>query len=695
MNKLLLWGGRGTAVLLAGCLGLPGHAQPTPAKPVVIKFGQPAPTDFEAKSFVADSAAAAVVLYDAGTVRFRVDGLSFKMDTERTTRIKILKKAGYDYATVEIPLYHRDGDEEKLTALKGFTYNQVNGKIEKLKLENTNIFTEERTKNVRMRKFTLPNVREGAVIEYTYSVSSDFFFHLQPWTFQRDIPTRWSDFHAVIPEYFDYKMLMQGYEPLVINTRSESMVQFLATGRVQTTTAGSAWQGGGVTHSSTESQAITARATDYHWAMQDVPALREEPYMTTPDDYVARIDFELAGEKFPNSAYENLSSGWPKINSSLLASEEFGGLLDRGGFLKESIQPLVAQYTDPLVRAAAVRQLVLKNVKYDGTNRVVASGSLKHTWEQHRGNSADVNLLLIAALRQAGLGAQPVLLSTRSHGRINQSFPLLDQYNYVVALVPLPDGKEALLDATEPLLPAGTLPQRCLSQVGRLVVPEKEGEGRWVNLTPGQRHLHYQYVALTVDEQGNLVGKVHEEHGGYQGARVRNKLTELGEKKYMTELASEHSSWEIPTYKFLSIGEVEKPLALDYEMRQPASSAGAAQEFYLKPLATFGETRNPFDREQRKFPVDFGAPTQDVVIMNVTLPAGYVAELPKAANVALPEQGGSYVFAASSPSPNTVQLSSRLILAKPVYGAEEYANLREFYRMALAKQAEALVIKKQ
>jgi len=37
---------------------------------------------------------------------------------------------------------------------------------------------------------------------------------------------------------------------------------------------------------------------------------------------------------------------------------------------------------------------------------------------------------------------------------------------------------------------------------------------------------------------------------------------------------------------------------------------------------------------------------------------------------------------------------SRLTLDKPVYGADEYASLREFYRLALAKQAEAVVLKK-
>ncbi len=677
-------------------MGLVGPAASQAPKvavtPIVIKFGKPELADFAAKNFVGDSAAPAVVLYDFGTARFTLNGLSFQMETERTTRIKILKKAGYDYATVEIPLYHRDGDEEKITNLKAFTYNVVDGKIEKLKLEGGNMFTEERNKTTRVRKFTLPGVREGAIIEYSYAVTSDFFFNFQPWTFQRDIPTRWSEFRATIPEYFTYKMLMQGYEPLALQTQQQTNTQFMATERVQR--ADGATLGGGVTsHESTATQAIMAQATQYHWAMQNVPALREEPFMTTTNDYVARINFELAGERMPSGPYRNMSSGWPKINSELMAHEEFGMLLDRAGFLKEAVHVLAIQHPDPRARAAAVRSLVLQNVKYDGTNRLIASGSLKHTWEQHRGTSADVNLLLIAALRQAGLPVQPVLLSTRAHGRINESFPLLEQYNYVVGLLPLADSTELLLDATEPLLPCGMLPSRCLSQLGRLV-EGKEQPGRWVNLTPSQHHNHFQNIKMAVDAQGNLTGEVREEHGGYSGASAREQLQQLGEKKFVSQLTTRHPSWEVPTYKFGAVSEVSQPLTLTYALRQPASTPGTAQELYVSPLASFGEGRNPFNHAVRTYPVDFGAPTQDVIILTLTLPAGYTAELPKQAVVDLPDHGGRYLYSASSPTPGTVQLVSRLTLTKAVYGAEQYANLREFYRLALAKQSEALVLKK-
>ncbi|RYY14007.1 MAG: DUF3857 domain-containing protein, partial [Cytophagaceae bacterium] len=397
MARKLLLTASGIGLTLS-LLATNGYAQTAPVKTPEIKFGKPEPADFEAKNFVADSGAAAVVLYDLGTTRFRLNGLSFQMETERTTRIKILKKSGYDYATVEIPLYHRESKEEKITGLKGFSYNEVGGKIEKVKLDGTNMFAEDRTKNVRVRKFTLPNVHEGTVIEYSYSVVSDFLFNLQPWTFQRDIPTRWSECRADIPEYFDYKMLMQGYEPLALSEKKQTSAQYTATERVQKAD-GVTFSGNVTSHESTSSETIQARATSYHWAMKDVPALREEPYMTTPDDYVARINFELAGTQMPGSAYHNMSGDWGKINEELLQSSEFGLLLDRAGFLKELVQPLATQYPDPLTRAAAVRELILKNVKHDGTSRRMASGSLKHTWEQHRGTSADVNLLFIAALR--------------------------------------------------------------------------------------------------------------------------------------------------------------------------------------------------------------------------------------------------------------------------------------------------------
>ncbi|WP_210516462.1 DUF3857 domain-containing protein [Hymenobacter terricola] len=681
------------AVLAAALLSaFAAQAQPEP-----IKFGKPDPKDFTAAPFVGDSAAGAVVLCDYGTSRFQLKGSSFQFVTDRVTRIKILKKSGYEVATVEIPLYHRGTDEEKISSLRGTTYNLVGGQVVKTKLDGSNTFTEDRTPNERVRKFTLPDVREGAVIEYAYSLTSDFLFNFQDWTFQREIPVRWSEYRAAIPEYFDYKMLMQGYHALAVNTQAEGSGQYTlhTDGSFNGQGASLSNLGGGSGRTAASNDIITARVTNHQWAMKDVPAFREEPYMTTSNDYVDRIDFELAGERMPGAAYHNVAGTWPKINDELLNSDSFGQQLDGGNFLKGQTVGLATKYPDVATRAAAVREVVMAAVRYDGTNRYSTTGSLRKAYDAHHGTSADVNLLLIAALRDAGIPAQPLLLSTRSHGRVNQSLPLLERFNYVVALVPLADGKDLLVDATEPLLPCGVLPARCLNQAGRLIM-RKADEGRWVDLAPAQRYVHYQQVALTMDAQGGLTGKVHEEHGGYAAVDARKELTRLGEKKYLSEMTRPHSGWTVPKFAVTERENVAKPLNLDYEFAQPADDNTTAGTLYLSPLREFGTEQNPFRHDDRLFPVDFGAAQDETTLITLTLPEGYeLAETPKAAVVDLPDGGGRFLYSVSSTTPGVVQLTSRLSLRKPMYAAEEYVHLREFYRIMMEKQGEKLIIKKK
>ena len=67
------------------------------------------------------------------------------------------------------------------------------------------------------KKFTLPGVKEGAIIDYEYTVTSDFLFNLQPWYFQGDIPCLWSEYRAALPQFLKYIMLQQGiYKDLAV-----------------------------------------------------------------------------------------------------------------------------------------------------------------------------------------------------------------------------------------------------------------------------------------------------------------------------------------------------------------------------------------------------------------------------------------------------------------------------------------------
>jgi hypothetical protein len=285
------------------------------------------------------------------------------------------------------------------------------------------------------------------------------------------------------------------------------------------------------------------------------------------------------------------------------------------------------------------------------------------------------------------------VLSTRNHGRITETLPLLSSFNYVVAHVALPDNKELFADATEALLPCGMLPTRCLNGTGRLLMASP-GKSRWVSLAPTQRYVNYHQVQLTMDERGGLKGKVHQETGGYAGADHRETLLKKGEKKFMEDMAKTHEGWTIPNYAFKELETLHKPLTLDYEFTAPGADAPAAT-LYLNLVRQFSAERNPFVHEERRFPVDFAAPMDETLVFNITLPAGYEPEeMPKSAAVKLPEDGGLFTYQVAT-TPGNIQIMSRMNLRRAVYSAEEYTYLREFYSRMLAKHAEQIVLKKK
>lgn len=639
-------------VSLACCwVALAAQAQSEP-----VKFGQIDKKDLTAEPFVADSAAEAVVLCDYGTASMVTDG---RIRFDHITRIKILKKSGLDWANGEIQLYHDkasslEGRTEQLTNLQGNTYNLVNGQVEKQPMDSKSAFPAKKRELSLVQKFALPNVRVGSVIEYSYTIFSDYIVSFRSWQFQRSIPTRWSEFRASIPLRYTYKIFLQSQQTLAVD----------------------------------EHTAEKTLLPHFRWAMREVPALRPEPFMTSLSDYVNELSFELATVNGTN-----VTGTWEQIDHVILKEWEVGQQLASSGFLKADVARLSASADVP-TRLAAVRALVLGAVKCTGTTTLRSTMPLHKIYQEtHLGTAAETNMLLIMALREAGFAANPVMLSTRAHGRLRANLPQLAQFNYVAAYVQLPDGKDLVLDATDPLLPYDMLPDRCLNQKGRLV-SEKAGVSRWLELKPRYRRLHLQQVQLQLAPDGSLRGQVHEEFGGYASAQKRADLQELGDKKFTGRVATDFPGWSLSAVAVANRDSVQKPLVLDYAIALPASAAPSTT-LYLSPLQTFGHERNPFPSVTRLFPVDFGYAREETLVVTLTLPPSYgLAEMPKVKTVDLPDNGGRFVCSATATGA-TVQLTSRLVLRKPVYTAAEYGQLRELLRLVIEKQAEKLVIKKQ
>ncbi|ALD21572.1 hypothetical protein AM218_10585 [Hymenobacter sp. DG25A] len=652
-----------------------GFASQALAQADPIKFGKVSVADFT--PLAADSAAPAVVLCDFGVSKVVGGDDGFRLNFERTTRILIRRKAGYDWATVEVPLYHHDERTERIKTLKGTTYNLEGGKLIATKMGSESIFQDKVDKEHNSCRFTLPNVKEGSIIEFTYTVSSDFLFNLQDWQFQHTIPVRWSEYRTLIPAYFRYKQITRGYLPFAV--QEEKVVPYSTQISYSVNSV-----------APKQETTISNNALSSRWVMQNVPALNEEPFITTTRDYFSSIEFELAVIQYYNQPPQDVANTWEKITEDLLKQEHFGQDLHRATPLAPAMAELPARYPEALARAAAVLAQVQQAVKYNGQERIYTEGTLKQAVQKGQGNSAAVNLLLVQALREAGLNATPLILSTRSHGQVLLDMPVLNHFNYVVAHMRLSDGKEYLLDATDPLLPVGMLPVRCLNGQGRLIT-DIPAQSRWVSLSPVQRHSTYSNASITLAPDGALHGKGHWEWSGYAGLEARTAGTADLVRTVRQQLGEETSG---PAPVLPAVADVSKPLALDMAIQIPRGEGGAAGTIYLTPMKHFGLTSNPLRADSRYFPVDFGMGHDGVHLITMTLPKGYtVVELPKSQALTLPNGGGQFHYSCQQQG-NTITIASRLSLLKTQYPAAEYSALRELYDRVAAKHAEPLVLSK-
>jgi Domain of Unknown Function with PDB structure (DUF3857)/Transglutaminase-like superfamily len=647
-----------------------------------IKFGEIPMEDMKMTVYPKDSSAEAVVLADFGESQLKYSQSSgFQLEFERIRRIKILTKEGLDWANFNIPLHRNNSDEEKISGLKAATYNLENGKIVETKAKSESIIKEKYDDNLNFTKVTWPNVKVGSIIEITYKVLSDFVFNFQDWEFQSTIPTVWSEYRVKIPEYFFYEKYMQGYVGLEIaeTTKASSSITLTSSERIGSSTV--------VSQTTFHNDKIDFTENRNRWAAKDVPAFKEEPYMTSSKDFISKINFELSYTKFPNSAIKKYMGTWEDINKSYL--ESLGDVITGNNFLKRTTEEVTAGKNTPEEKISAIFNYVRKNFLWDGSKRKYPNEQLKKIMEDKKGSSAEINLLLGAMLEKADIKVNPVLVSTRDNGFVRETTPISSQFNYVVCLAKWED-KTILLDATDKFLPIGMLPERCLNGNGFMIA--KEGF-KWINLTPSTKAKTTMVADLALVEDDDLKGILKIDRTGYHSANARKSFVSKGQSDYVKEFVGS-KSWDLSKSEFQNENDLQNPFKEVHELNVNEHLTVAGNTYYLSPFIMGKEESNPFKRETRNYPVDFGAPFDIVYIIKITLPTGFVVEeMPKSKVFALPNNAARYLFNVVQ-SGNSINITSNMSINKGVFTQEEYPNLREFYSQLVAKQAEQIVLKK-
>lgn len=638
------------------------------------------------KIYEADSAAEAVVLMDYGvSVITYNQSTGFELTFERTRRIKVLTEAGKRWADFSISLYEEGDRAEDISFFRGVTVNMENGKAVESRLSKDAMFKEKRTRNIEVVKVTMPNVKVGSVIDITYKIRSDFLFNFQDWDFQTMIPVVWSEYRAEIPEYFTYEKYMQGYLVTSVNETST------ATGNI-TLTSFNRNQGnyGVVTGSTAQTDRISYTINKFRWVVANAPAFRDEPYMTTRNDYISRLNFELAIIKMPGQPFKNVTGSWEEINKRFAESSDFLGEVNGNSSLRKIAENVTASATTVPQKIEAIHAYVRNAVAWNGESRTSAEHNLKDVLEGKRGSSAEINLLIASMLEKVNVRVRPILLSTREHGFIREATPAILQFNYSICEASW-DDKRMLLDGTNPFLPAGYLPSRCLNGQGMAV--SKNGF-EWIALKAPAKTRTVVNSELDLSSDGVLSGQVRLEYYGYNAAEQRQKYQSKGDQEYVKSLVGTRP-WELTSSEFANARELNEVFKEKHNVVINEHISAAGDVMYMNPFIESQWTSNPFKSETREYPVDFGNAFDEVYMIRLKLPEGYaVDEMPQPKVFVMPANAARYIFS-SALNGSVISVTSNLSVNKSLFSTEEYEGLREFCNLVVAKQAEQIVIRKK
>lgn len=655
------------------------NAQDNKNQKLPVKFGRVGPEDFNVTVNGPDSSAGAVVIADYGYSFFEGNPKGwFTLSFKHSCRIKILKRDAFDAATITIPLYTSGNETEKIVGLRASTYNIENGKVVETRLEDKSVFTDKLNKNHIQKKFSFPALKEGSIVEYSYTQTSPFFFNLQPWSFQREYPCLWSEYEVDMPNFFQFVTLSHGYVPFSINSTSSKQILFrlnLSNGAERP-----------------EPYSFDDAVVTHRWVIKNVPALKEEPFTTSVENYMARLEFQLARYSFPNSFSKDIMGTWVSVSEELLKRDDFGADLDKNnGWMDDDWKTVTQGAATNLEKAKNIYAFVRNNFTCTAHNRLYTDNSIRTVYKNKNGSEAELNLLLTAMLLHARIKADPVILSTRANGFPNEVYPLLSRFNYVISQVTI-DSSRYFLDASEPWLGFGKLAERCYNGYARVLNKEQPS---YVSLdADGMKESKMTLVIINKGEKGGLAGRLQSTPGFNEACGIRQKLKSSGQEAFLKTLQTAYTGeYSVSGLELDSLQRPDDPLGVAYELQitpDPGSDI-----FYFNPMLGEGYKENPFKAAERKYPVEMPYAMDQTYTLNMEIPEGYVVdEVPKSAKVLFNEDQGFFEYMIVKGEDN-IQFRSRIKLNQANFKPEDYSTLRDFFGYVVKKQSEQIVFKKK
>lgn len=616
-------------------------------------YGVITPQEFMLKECSFDKEANAVVLLDEGIANN--DEYDYSLVESRHIRIKILKESGYNYANIEIPFIRKD-KQQFISDVEAIVTNiDENGNPEVTKVSKKSFYKKDENEIWGNFIFTFPNIKVGSIIEYKYIKKSLHYGYLDDWNFHSYLPTIKSAFKLYVPLRleFTYQVLKSNAFPITVKKDENN-------------------------------------ATVY-FEMNNIPGLEDEAYMDARKDYIQKVAFQISGVNRYNSGFQKTNTTWNDVINTFITSSNFGTQLRKKLSGTDAFIETVKKIPSNAAKVKAVYNYVRENMSWNGFYSRATEG-IKDAWNKKSGSDGEINLILINLLRDVDVDASPLLVSERWHGKVNITYPFIDQFNTCYAYAEV-DGKKYYLDAAHKNTPPEMIPERILNTTGLLVNRKKGG---LMNITSNNLSFNeFINVMMTVDSQGGITGDAAVKSDGYARVEKFSFLKDNGDQKFIDRY---YKNEDFTIDSFACTNKDIDSLGLEQGLKFSGNLKASSGEYYFLPLNHFiGFQKNPFISQERFSDVNFGYQRKINTYCNIQLPAAFVLdELPKAVRMVTPDKDITFTRNTEyNKEENSVTVIYTFDFTKSTYTVSEYDVLQQVYKKMFDFLKEPLVLKKK
>ena len=535
-----------------------------------------------------DAEAPAEILYRS--MKHTID-MDANITSTYIMRIKIYDKdKSSDYLSPEFMTYETNrGDREKVSSFSAATYNLENGKIITNKVEKDSKFRSKEDKNYIINKFTFPNVKNGSVVEFKYSIfaPSTFLWSIDRYIIDQPIPQMYVDYQLEVPKFLGYNINYRGsLEPKHrdVGGRDKYASQY----------------------------------EFYKFGYENVKAYKNENYVANNDNYKTVIKAELNSTNI-NNIFKSYAVNWNNIAERLNDFEDFGVELKKMNLVKSLLPDEIKKIASKDDKADAILKFVQKNYAWDKEVSLTTEKGIKNLISTKMGNSAEINLLLTMLMKDAGLNAFPVGIPTVSRGALSNYSPSISQLNYVFTAIE-EDKEFKYYDATSKTAKVFELPRRALNGSGVLL---NQKEAKLVNVF----YPKVSQTLLTVDAQLNpdasFTGFFKDVDTNLYANFVKEQHGE-GEEEFH-KIYKDKYTFGLSNLKSESLENGHFQTSMNFTSDSFVDQIG--NKFVFNPLLFLYSKNHDFDqKDPRKAPIEFSTAFEKIKKVTIALPEGFQFE---------------------------------------------------------------------